>query len=318
MLDVDAPKVTKIIENYISDLMKKEGKSCIVMGLSGGLDSAVLVTLAARAVGADQVQTYYLKDRDNEEASELKAREMAQWLGIRLEVRDISPAMVKKGIYKPFIMHLNRLAQSVNRFLMKCYFLLFREAPLLSSLKGGCGQLGNHRLKQMVYDGLVVKLEKSFNDRHIYRREFIEQEAAKLNGLILGAGNRSEDQVGWFVKGGIDDMPVQPMLDLYKTQIWQLAEYLGLPENIRSQAPSPDMMKGVTDEFGIGLRYRRLDVILDYLDKGMTEAEIVARGVSAKELHYVRDIRHFSAWKRESPHVKPPVSGEAGSELRTD
>ena len=229
MLEIDAPKVTELIENYITGLFDEQNKSCVMMGLSGGIDSAVLATLAARAVGPERVKTYYLKDRDNEPDSETKARKMADWLGIGLEVQDISPEMIKRGIYKPFIMHLNRLARFANRFLMKCYFLIFREAPLLTSLKGGCGQLGRNPVKRMVYNLLVVNLEKSFNDRHIYRREVIEQAATEQNGLILGAGNRSEEQVGWFVKEGIDDMPIQPMLGLYKTQIWQLADYLGLP-----------------------------------------------------------------------------------------
>ena len=316
MLDIDAPKVTELIENYITDLVDKQKKSCVIMGLSGGIDSAVLVTLAARAVGPERVKTYYLKDRDNEPDSEIKAREMAEWLGVGLETQDITPEMIKRGIYKPFIMHLNRLAQFLNRFLMKCYFLIFREAPLLTSLKGGCGQLGSNPVKKLVYNLIVVNLEKSFNARHLYRREVIEQAAAEQNGLLLGAGNRSEGQVGWFVKEGIDDMPIQPMFGLYKTQIWQLAEYLDLPADIRQQAPSPDMMKGVTDEFGIGLNYRRLDVILDYLDAEMTEAEILAQGVTADELQYVRDIKHYSSWKREAPHVPPPVHGGAGSKVR--
>jgi len=316
MLDIDAQKVTETIEQYISELIDKDKKDCVILGLSGGIDSAVLATLAERAVGAQRVKTYFLKDRDSEKDSELKAREMADWLDISMEIQDISSVMCRKGIYTPFIMRLSRLARVFNRLLMNLYFLIFRETPFMSSLKAGCEQLDQNIFMRMVYSAITIHLEKSFTARHIYRRELIEKAATEQNGLILGAGNRSEAMVGWFVKGGIDDLPIQPMQGLYKTQVWQLAEHLGLPANIRQQLPSPDMMKGVTDELGIGMCYRRLDEILDYMEQGMTESGILSNGVLSKELKHVQDIRHFSEWKRDSPHVPPPVDGCAGSPFR--
>lgn len=316
MLDIDAQKVTEAIEQYITDLLDENKKDCVIMGLSGGIDSAVLVTLAERAVGAQRVKAYYLKDRDSEQDSERKAREMADWLDISLQVQDISSAMDKKGIYTPFIMRLSTLARVFNRLLIRTYFLIFRETPFLSSLKAGSKQLGEHSFKRMVHKVLTIHLENSFTARHIYRRELIEKAATEQNGLILGAGNRSEAMVGWFVKGGIDDLPIQPMQGLYKSQVWQLAEHLGLPANIRQQLPSPDMMKGITDELGIGMRYRRLDEILNYIEQGMAESEILAGGVLSNELKHVQDLQRFSDWKRDSPHVPPPVDGSAGSSFR--
>ena len=78
----------------------------------------------------------------------------------------------------------------------------------------------------------------------------MERLAKERNLSLIGAANLSECEVGWFVKDGIDDLPVQPMAGLYKTQVRQLAKTLDLPEPVRTQLPSPDMAKGVTDEFG--------------------------------------------------------------------
>ncbi|MCW8329888.1 NAD(+) synthase [Photobacterium sp. SDRW27] len=316
MLDIDARKVVEEIKFYISKLADDQNKSCVVLGLSGGIDSAVLVTLIARSIGPERVKAYFLKDRDSEKESEVNARKMADWLGVDLKVQDISPVMEEKGIYTPLIMRLSTMAPSLNRFLLRMYLLIFRETPFISSLKAGCEHVQRNLLNRMIYKLLTVHLEKSFIARHIYRREVIEKAATDLNGLVLGAGNCSEFLVGWFVKGGIDDLPIQPMRGLYKSQIWQLAEYLELPLKIRRQVPSPDMMRGITDEFGIGMHYRRLDEILDYIDRGMNDSEIHACGVTDKEIKYVHDIRRFSDWKRSSSHIKPPVSGGAGSPFR--
>lgn len=316
MIDIDANKVTKVLEQYIRELMKVNNHNCVILGLSGGIDSAVLATLAVRAVGAERVKAYHLKDRDSEKDSEIKARILADWLGIELEIQDISPAMHKKGVYSPLIMRLTPLTHFFNRLFQQAYYLLFREVPHTSTLKADCDELGHNPFKRLVFNLTIRHIGNSFNARHIYRREVIEKAAAEQNGLVLGAANRSESMAGWFVKDGIDDLPIQPMLGLYKTQVWQLADHLGLPAEIRHQEPSPDMMKGITDEFAIGIRYDRLDEILDYLERGEKKSEILAHGVSRKELKLVQDNRRFSAWMRESPHVPPPVDGGVSSPFR--
>lgn len=318
MLDIDSEKVTKDIQKYIRSLMKEKKNSHIILGLSGGIDSAVLAVLAVGAVGADMVRAYYLKDRDSEKESQEKAQLLADWLGFKLEVQDISHVMKEDGIYSPLIMRISTIAHFINRMIQRSYCLFFNETPHKSTLKEGCGEFEHNPFKRLVFDLSVHHLEKGFNARHIHRRKVIEQIAQENNYLILGAANRSESMVGWFVKDGIDDMPIQPLLGLYKTQVWQLADYLNLPSKVRNQKPSPDMMKGITDEFAIGIEYRRLDEILDYLERGLDESEIIALGISAKELKNVIDIHRLSAFKRESEHVKPPLEGITGSPYRVD
>lgn len=135
MIDIDVSKVTEVVERYICELIKTNSQNCINLGLSGGVDSAVLASLAVHAVGAERVKAYYLKDRDSEEDSEVKARILADWLGIQLEIQDISSAMHKKGVYSPLIMRLTPLARFFNRLFQHNYYLLFRELPHTSTLK---------------------------------------------------------------------------------------------------------------------------------------------------------------------------------------
>ena len=89
-----------------------------------------------------------------------------------------------------------------------------------------------------------------------------------MGACIIGAANRSEGMTGWFVPGGADDMPFQPLMGLYKTQVRQLARHLEVPVEIIRQAPSPDMMRGVTDEVALGIAYEKLDIVLDGIDRG--------------------------------------------------
>jgi NAD+ synthase len=317
-LKVDAEKVIESLETYIRNLADNSDGGCVMLGLSGGIDSSILLALIVRAVGKERVQTYFLNDRDSEAESEKKAEFMANWLGVKLHKRNISQEMKKRGVYSPLIMKVSAFSRITNRMIQHSYYAMFHETPHQSTLKQGCGEFGSNPFKKLVFNLTIRHLEAGFNARHRYRREVLEQIAKEKGCVLLGAANRSEGMVGWFVKDGIDDLPIQPMIGLYKTQVWQLADYLKLPDHIRHQKPSPDMMKGITDEFAIGMQYERLDEILDYLEKGMSDEQLTNNGVSKKELKHVQDINRLSAWKRESEHVTPPVDGGVGSSIRID
>ena len=110
--------------------------------------------------------------------------------------------------------------------------------------------------------------------------------------------------IGWFVKDGVDDLPLQPMIGLYKTQVQQLAMFLRIPIEVRTQAPSPDMMRGITDEFALGLSYSKIDVALDFLEGGLSRESLTAMDITEKELRQVQTMKFLSKWKR-SPILEP-------------
>ncbi len=306
-LSIDAADTAARIEVYLSRLVEENRADGILLGLSGGIDSAVLAALAVRAVGPEKVHAAFLYDRDSEKSSEYKARLVAEFLGIKLEVQDISPNMRRQGVYSPLIMRLVTWSRRFNRMIQHFYCLMFRENPFMSTLKEGCGELEQNPVKRLVYNLTVRHFENGFYERHRYRREVLEQRAKRENLLLIGAANRSEALVGWFVKDGIDDLYYQPMIGLYKTQVWQLADYLALPVEVRNQIPSPDMMLGITDEFGIGVPYRTLDIIFHGLELGMDEEQITAMGPTYDQIRLALELNRLSAWKRESPHAEPPV-----------
>jgi NAD+ synthase len=298
-LTIDAEQHAENIQSQIRKLLNENAADGIIIGLSGGIDSAVLATLTTRAVGAERFCAYYLYDRDSSKQSQDNAKLMADWLKIKLICCDITPEMKKLKIYSPLIMKITALSASLNRFLnTKLHRLFHHESPFISTLRKGSSN--ESKPGDLLYNKTVGAVEAAFNARHIYRRKFLTQKAEEKNYLLLGAANRSECMVGWFVKNGIDDMPLSPIIGLYKTQVQELAKYLDLPSEIQNQTPSPDMAKGVTDENALGISYGTLDVILYYIDQGMSDEQIISKSIRKQDVELVRTTHKLSEWKRKS------------------
>jgi NAD+ synthase len=299
-LAIDTKSECEKIERYIQELFKSKGTNCILIGLSGGLDSAVLAALAVRAVGADKVYAYHLYDRDSSKDSKANAKLISEWLGIKLRYEDITPAMQKRKIYSPLIMRALGFSAYLNSMFNR---LIPRGDAFLFTLSRGSATVS--KVKRFLYNRTVRQIENAFNARHIYRRQFLEEKSKQENCLILGAANRSEFLTGWFVKGGIDDLPYSPILGLYKTQVFELARYLGLPRQIQLRIPSPDMAKGLTDEDSIGIKYHTLDIILHFIENGTSDEEIISRGIRKRDLRLVRALNSLSEWKRKPENTLP-------------
>ena len=314
MLRVDEERAVGQLESYIQHVTFSHGARGVLIGLSGGVDSALLATVIVRALGPEAVHALFLGDRDSDKDSMHKARLVADWLGLKLESQDISDEMRRRGVYASPIMRMISVSGLANRVMCRLYRLMYRETCFMSTLREGWArpQTAGKRL----YDLTVGRVETAFNARHMYRREVIENRARTDNLLPLGAANRTEFLTGWFVKGGIDDLPLQPLIGLYKTQVRQLASYLGLPDEVTRQRPSPDMMRGLTDEDAIGLSYGTLDVILDGVESGLPDERLLVSGPTRRQIALVREVNRLSGWKRGTIHAGFPVDGAAGGDLR--
>ncbi len=127
--------------------------------------------------------------------------------------------------------------------------------------------------------------------------------SAALDALPLGTGNKSERLLGYFTWHADDAPPVNPIGDLFKTQIWALARHLGVPSAIIDKPASADLIAGQTDEGDFGLSYARADAILDLVLHGHGDAAIRAAGFSAEEVALVRNRLDSTHWKRKLPCV---------------
>ncbi len=124
----------------------------------------------------------------------------------------------------------------------------------------------------------------------------------QYNALHLGTGNKTERLFGYYTWHDVADTgPIAPLGDLYKTQVWGLAEYLGVPEVVRGKPPTADLEAGQTDESDLGISYRRADVILEHYLKGYPDAYIVGLGYTEAEVARVKSLVNKTHWKRHLP-----------------
>jgi NAD+ synthase len=126
---------------------------------------------------------------------------------------------------------------------------------------------------------------------------------AALDAIPLGTGNKSERLLGYFTWHADDAPPVNPIGDLYKTQLRQLAGALGVPAAIMAKPASADLVAGQTDEGDFGISYARADPLLEMLLRGYRNDVIAAAGFSASEIALVRDRLDGTHWKRRLPSV---------------
>lgn len=316
-LEIDQERTVRILENHIGQMVKEERSKGVIFGLNGGLDSAVLACLAVRSLGPQGIHAWFLYDRHSEKDSLCKAATVAECLGLDLHTEDISQDMPKVGGYTSLIMRGKSLPRWFNRLAHKSYSRLFGESPFMSSLRLGSGAASFSHEKRLAYDLTVRPVLEGFEARHVHRRRRLEQKARDLGSLLLGATNRSELLVGWFVKNGIDDLPIQPLSGLYKTQIYQLAAFLNIPEKVCVNISAAGMPQGIAHKLGTDINFETLDAILDMIADGMSERKILAHGITPQQLALVCQMHRLSAWKRTNHMVRPPVDGGPDSNLRT-
>lgn len=315
-LRINEKKTVESFVDYLQDLSEEHATSGILIGLSGGIDSSLLSTLAVNALGKDSVHLEYLYDQHSGHKLRQNARLMAEWLGIELQEQSIEPAMREAGVYAASGMTATSFSGLLNRLFHQAYRFAFRETPFISTLRLGDAEASGGDLSKQDFRLVIRQHEDGINARHRYRRQLLEEKAREGNWLLLGAANRTEWLVGWFVKDGIDDLPIQPLIGLYKTQVRQLAAFLEIPAEVQHQKPSPDMMKGVTDEFALGLSYSKIDLILDHLDGGLTKKTLHNTGISNREIRLVGEMNRLSHWKRGSAHTHPHIDGYLDGGLR--
>ena len=296
LLNIDAKETAERIEKHIRYLVAETKANGVLIGLSGGIDSTVLVALAVRVLGKKRVSVYFLHDKNGERDSIEKARLVAEGMGLSLNVGSIDAAMREKEKNAAFFKFISVLPPFVLPFMSSLYYVIVGETPYMTTLRKE--ELKRSRFRRWIYNNIVDGLESMFDGPCTVRRVVLEKIAKEKGLLVIGSGNRSEDLTGWFTIDGIDNMPHSPIMGLFKTQVRQLAEHLDVPQVIQKRAPSPDVLKGVDDTLALGMSFDKIDIVLHGIEHKMSDDELMEYGLTKDQIARIRKIHKMSAWKR--------------------
>ena len=251
VLEIDAPLARRWLVEFLRDeLTRRRGFEKAVIGLSGGVDSALVAYLAAEALGPENVTAIRMPYRTSSAESLDHAQLVIDALGIQSRTVDISAAV---------------------------------DGTVAAIGDTDPARKGNI----MARCRMIVLFDLS----------------AKLKALPLGTGNKSERLLGYFTWHADDSPPVNPIGDLYKTQVWALARYVGVPAAIVDKPATADLIHGQTDEIDLGVSYVRGDRILHFLLSGYTPEALVTAGFTEAEVEAVRRRLDSTHWKRRLPTV---------------
>jgi NAD+ synthase len=257
----------------------------------------VVASLAARALGPEKVQALLLPERDSSPDSKTDALLEIERLGIRHKQVDLTPMLSDLGIYKLLPLRLLGV-RSLKAAVVQHHHRAQAEA--LGEMPFRAGLLGTRDLgkdKNLIDTGNAYSRVK-----HRVRMTTLYYYADLENRLVLGSTDKSKASTGFVVKWGDNVADIEPLLPLYKTQVRQLARYLGVSEKIMDKAPSPDLIPGIVDGLALGMDYDTLDRILWGLDQGWAEETIVeAMRVTAAQVEHVEEMRRRSEHMRTLP-----------------
>jgi len=284
-LAIDPIRETERIIPFIAGAVVRAGAKGICLGLSGGLDSAVVAALCARALSPEKVTALLLPERDSSPDSVSDAREFAEKLTVSYRVQDLTAALNALGCYESGgseIVRLKSLARGAVRLFPKA-----ARKGYLASLGGGAG-------------AEFQKFVAFYRMKHRLRLVAIYREAESRSLIVASCANRTEFETGFFVRYGDDSGEIAPIKHLFKMQVFQLGAHLGLPERILGKKPSPDLFAGMKDEELMGMSYEKVDSILFLLKEALPDAAIASRaGTDEESVRYVKEITRLSQRFRE-------------------
>jgi NAD+ synthase len=295
-MKIKPEEVSLSLENFIRECLDKLERSGVILGLSGGIDSAVLATLCKRAVGPERTLALIMPEKDSEDEHIKDALNFAKELGIEAKLINLTPYLKKLGVYRlaplsriPFS---HKLRGSLIRRAYNFYERKTGDNPFSASMVG---------LKGKEFGSFISHKVAYYRIKHRMRMMFLYYYGELENRLVVGAANKSEYEIGYFVKHGCDHATdIMPLIHLYKTQVRDLARYLNIPSKIIEKPPSPDILPGIVDEEAIGIPYEKLDLILLALEKRWEIGEMTkVLGIEEKEIIYVKNLMQKSDHMRK-------------------
>lgn len=308
VLALDPAETAETAEHIVVALPRLIGRDLgrrgAVVGVSGGVDSAVCLALAARALGPERVHALLMPEADSDPDAGKRAAALCEQLNVAYDVEDIGPALEALGCYR-------RRDDAIRR-LFPDYGPGWRQKIALSSGRLDRDRAGHFELtvappgsdgtetppghetprsetKRMPVD-VYLQIVAATNMKQRTRKLLEQHHAEARNYAVLGTPNRLEYELGFFVKNGDGAADLKPIAHLYKSQVYALARHLGIPEEIQRRPPTTDTysLAQTQEEFYFGLPLARMDLALHARTHGVPPADAApALGLTPEQVERV-------------------------------
>ena len=316
VLEFDKDAEVEKICNRIKEILRVDlNRRGLVVAMSGGIDSSVSAALCVKALGPKKVFGLLLPEQDSSSDSTVRGKLLAEHLGIEYLVHDIAPTLESIGCYK------------WRDEAIKATFPNYGEGwKNKIVITGGIeGKINHFQLVVQTPDGKnmekklglkeYLQIVAATNYKQRIRKTVEYFHADRLNYAVVGTPNRVEYDQGFFVKNGDGSADVKPIAHLYKTQVYALAEHMGLPDKICAAIPTTDTysLPQGQDEFYFALPYKQMDVALWAMNNGISSAELGdVLGIDKEHAEYVcKDIeakRRATKYMHTSAVLVEPVT----------
>lgn len=295
------------IEERMRELVRGFRRRGCVVAISGGIDSSVCAALSVGAFGPARVFGLLLPERDSSGFSTARGRLLARHLGIDFEVHDIAPTLEAIGCY-------SRRDEAI-RSVVPEFGEGWKQKIVIAG--GTAGQFNYFNLVVQSPDGVVserrlphqayLQIVAATNHKQRIRKTLEYYHADRLNYAVVGTPNRLEYDQGFFVKNGDGAADVKPIAHLYKTQVYEMARSLGLPEEICAAIPTTDTysLPQGQDEFYFALPYQQMDIALWAYEHGVPAMELAAKlGMTPERAAFV--YSDIEAKRRAAAYLGAP------------
>ena len=317
VLNIDAAKVAAQIEetlrNQVLHTLRRRG---VVVGLSGGIDSSVVTSLVARAFGPERVVVLLMPERDSASESAMLGRLLASKLGVPAILEELHEILAAAGCYHRQDEAIRSVFPEYGdgyRFKITLPSILDSNRLNVSELtiESPTGERKTSRMSASAYLQMIA----ATNFKQRFRKLMEYYHADRLNYAVAGTPNRLEYDQGFFVKQGDGAADVKPIAHLYKSQVYALAEYLGVPEEIRKRPPTTDTfsLPQTQEEFYYALPYDKMDLCLYAHNHNVPPIEVApVVGLTPEQVERVyKDIdqkRRTTRYLHARPLLVQPVT----------
>ncbi|MGI6415807.1 MAG: NAD(+) synthase [Thermoguttaceae bacterium] len=314
----ETDRVVGHLRRNVFDVLRRDG---VVLGVSGGVDSAVALALAVRAFGSEKIVALLLPERESSPDSARLAREVCRQFRVRPVVEDITAVLFGLGCYARRDEAVRRVFPEYDStYRMKITLpsgLLEHETLNVFSVTvvNPEGEQQKHRLRPAEFRQIVA----ASNFKQRARAALLYYHAELHNYAVVGTPPKNEHGLGFFVKFGDGAMDVKPIAHLYKTQVYQLAEFLEIPEAIRKRPPTSDTYSAgsTQEEFFFRLPFEILD-LLWYAWEHQIPVDEVAGEMDLSENQVQHVYQDFARKVQATQYLRTPPLGCLGSDQEPD